>query len=242
MTASAVGYPRASLRSLRFRPLALPSAPVAPRRPASAARKLDDTHGLTVLRRQGQRGDVTGTSQSTANAATTIAASTGHAVPNPIPSSRVRTFFTGIEESRFKALHASCRSPSHGVSGSLTRHCGKCCPMPPMSPSRLDQVRALLTPTAPHELMVWRLRLYCGRTVERTAHRSHKTVHSAFCGSIRCSECGCDPATVIDARAVGLAAEPLQPEPVPAPRKPTRAALERRIKELETEVARLQSS
>lgn len=149
------------------------------------------------------------------------------------------------EESRFKALHASCRSHSHSVSGSLTRHCGKCCPMPPMSPSRLDQVRALLTPTAPtapHELMVWRLRLYCGHTVERAAHRSHKTVHSAFCGSVRCSECGCDPATVIDARAAGLAAEPIQPEPVPAPRKPTRAALERRIKELEAEVARLQSS
>jgi hypothetical protein len=99
-----------------------------------------------------------------------------------------------------------------------------------------------MSPTPPHELMVWRLRLYCGHTVERSAHRSHLNVHTAFTGSARCTECGCDPATVIDARAIGLAAAPTHPEPVPAVRKPTRAALERRIEELEAEVARLQGS
>jgi hypothetical protein len=72
------------------------------------------------------------------------------------------------EESRFKAVDASCGSHRHGVSGSLTMHCGKCCPMPPMSPSQLERIGALMTPTAPHELIVWRLRLYCGHTVERT--------------------------------------------------------------------------
>lgn len=40
------------------------------------------------------------------------------------------------------------------------------------------------------ELMVWRLRLYCGHTIERTAHRTHLTVHAAFSGSVRCTECG----------------------------------------------------
>jgi hypothetical protein len=90
--------------------------------------------------------------------------------------------------------------------------------------------------------MIWRLRLYCGHTVERTAHRSHLTVHAAFSGSVRCTKCGCDPATVIDARAIGLAAEPTHPEPAPTIRKPTRAALQRRIEELEAEVARLQDS
>jgi hypothetical protein len=110
-----------------------------------------------------------------------------------------------------------------------------------MSPSQLEQIRNLMmTPTPQHELMIWRLRLYCGHTVERTAHRSHKTVHSAFCGSVRCSECGCDPAIVIDALSVGLAAEPAPPEPAAAPRKPTRAALERRIEELEAQLARSQ--
>ncbi len=146
------------------------------------------------------------------------------------------------EESRFKTDHAACRSHRHSVSGSLTLHCGKCCPTPPMSPAQLQRIGALMTPTARHELMVWRLRLYCGHTVERTAHRTHMTVHSAFCGSVRCAECGCDPATVVDARAVGLAEAPAHPEPVPAARKPTRAALERRIAELEAEVARLQDS
>ncbi|WP_264079301.1 hypothetical protein [Mycobacterium szulgai] len=146
------------------------------------------------------------------------------------------------EQSRFKAAHASCRSHRHSIAGSLTMHCGRCCPPPPMSPSQLDRIHALLTPTPPHELMVWRLRLYCGHTIERTAHRSHLTVHSAFSGSVRCTECDCDPATVIDARAVGLVAEPTRLESVSAVRKPTRGALERRIQELEAEVARLQGS
>jgi hypothetical protein len=146
------------------------------------------------------------------------------------------------EESRFKAAHASCRSHRHSISGSLTMHCGKCCPPPPLSPSQRERIRALMSPTAPHELMVWRLRLYCGHTVERTAHRSHLTVHSAFSGSVRCTECGCDPATVVDARVVGLAAEPTRPESAPVARKPTRAALERRIEELEAEVARLRGT
>jgi len=146
------------------------------------------------------------------------------------------------EESRFRAAHSSCNSHGHGVSGSLTKHCGKCCPMPPLSPSQLDRIGALMRPTPPHELMVWRLRLYCGHVVERTAHRSHRTVHAAFSGSVRCAECGCDPATVIDARALGLAGKPAELESIPVARKPTRAALERRVEELEAEVARLRGS
>lgn len=99
------GYLRASLRSPCFRPLALPSAPVATLRPPSAARKPDDTDGLAVPRRQSQLRTVTGTSQGTANAATAIAASAGHAVPNPIPSGPVRTFFTGI---KFRRMAGQC--------------------------------------------------------------------------------------------------------------------------------------
>lgn len=146
------------------------------------------------------------------------------------------------EQLRFAVLHASCGSHRHGVAGSLTTHCGRCCPIPPLSPSQLERLGALMAPTPQHELMIWRLRLYCGHTVERSAHRSHKTVHSAFGGSVRCAECGCDPATIVDARAVRPAALPLRPEPTPAARKPTRTALERRIAELEAEVARLQAN
>jgi hypothetical protein len=112
-----------------------------------------------------------------------------------------------------------------------------------MSPAQLERVGATLaTPTPACELMVWRLRLYCGHTVERQAHRSHKTVHSAFTGAVKCTECGRDPSTVIDARAIGLAAPSPHASAVPAVRKPTRAALERRIEELEAEVARLKDS
>ncbi|WP_319446903.1 MULTISPECIES: hypothetical protein [unclassified Mycobacterium] len=146
------------------------------------------------------------------------------------------------EQSRYKADHGSCGSHRHGVSGSLTMHCGKCCPPPPMSPAQRERIRALMShPTAPHDLMIWRLRLYCGHTLDRTAHRSHTTVQSAFTGATRCLECGCDPATVVDARAIGLAAQPSQPAPSPVARKPTRAQLLRRIGELEAEVARLRS-
>lgn len=42
---NAGGYLRAALRSLRFRPLALPSAPVATLRPASAARQPTSSPG-----------------------------------------------------------------------------------------------------------------------------------------------------------------------------------------------------
>lgn len=149
------------------------------------------------------------------------------------------------DEFRFKEAHASCGSHRHRVSGSLTMHCGKCCPPPPLSPAQCDRLATLLRePTPAHELMTWRLRLYCGHTVEQRAHASHKTVHAAFTGSTRCAECGCDPAIIIDAHAVGLVAPPpgMGTRPIAvAVRKPTRAALEKRITELEAEVADLKA-
>ena len=149
----------------------------------------------------------------------------------------------GAEEVRFKEAHPTCGSHSHGVSGSLTKHCGKCCPPPPLSPAQLDRLATLLRrPTPDHELVVWQLRLYCGHTVERRAHASHKTAHAAFTGSTSCTECGCNPATIIDARALGRAAPPpgieIRP-PATAVHKPTRTALEKRIAELEAELAQL---
>ncbi|MBX7433788.1 hypothetical protein JDV09_16980 [Mycobacterium sp. Y57] len=150
------------------------------------------------------------------------------------------------EEARFKEAHRSCGSHSFGVSGSLTKHCSKCCPPPPFSPAQRDRLATLLrAPTPDHDLMVWQLRLYCGHTVERRAHASHKTVHAAFTGSTKCAECGCEPAIIIDARAIGLVAPPPNTGTSPTGatvRKPTRAALEKRITELEAEVARLHAN
>ena len=85
---------------------------------------------------------------------------------------------------------------------------------PPLSEETLRQVAATMSrPTPKHELMEWRLRLFCGHVVKRSAHASHTIVHGAFTGSTRCPECGLDPATIVAAEAIGLAEErPQQPE------------------------------
>ncbi|XVX21457.1 hypothetical protein ACQP1U_06190 [Actinomycetota bacterium] len=105
---------------------------------------------------------------------------------------------------------------------------------PPLTLEQRERISQLLgTPTPPRQLMTWRLRLYCGHVVERTAHYTHKTLHNAFTGSTSCPECGLAPATVVDAEAVGLApqtpaaAAARQPTPVTQKvRKPTKAELE----------------
>lgn len=79
---------------------------------------------------------------------------------------------------------------------------------PPLSQETLRRVVAIMSrPTPKHELMEWRLRLFCGHVVKRAAHASHTTVHGAFTGSTRCPECGLDPATIIAAEAIGLVEE-----------------------------------
>lgn len=149
------------------------------------------------------------------------------------------------EEKAYKERHPSCRSHRHSVEGSLTLHCGKCCPMPPLSPEKREELARVLGPmlkTRPEELMRWRLRLFCGHTIERTAHRSYTDASRAFTGSsTSCSECGLDPAVIVDARAIGLVKEPATtyPPPARAAARPTRATLERRVQELETELAAL---
>lgn len=117
-----------------------------------------------------------------------------------------------------------------------------------MSPKQRETLGRLLSNrTPPHELMKWRLRLYCSHVVERTAHYTHKSIHAAFTGGLSCPECGLDPAVIVDGEAIGLlehparaqAPESLTGEPTRA-HKPTKAELEARVRELEAEVARLQ--
>lgn len=152
------------------------------------------------------------------------------------------------EQARFNEAHGQCHAIRHSVSGSLTTHCGKCCPPPPLSPDQIEAIGRILRPilgkptTRPHELMRWRVRLYCGHVVEKTAHYTHKRLHGAFTGSMACPECSLDPATIIDGHAVGLAGEPPSaPKPASTltPKKPSKADLERRVRELEAEVERL---
>src|SRR5687768_7583591 len=65
---------------------------------------------------------------------------------------------------------------------------------PPLSKEALHRVAVLLShQTPPSELVEWRLRLFCGHIVLRTAHHTHTTVHAAFMGGISCKDCGLDP-------------------------------------------------
>lgn len=149
------------------------------------------------------------------------------------------------ESPTYKSRHGDCRAGRHGVSGSLTTHCTKCCPVPPMSPQQVENIASIFARKTPdHELMLWRLRLYCGHVTERKSHRTHKTVHNAFTGSVSCPDCGLDPATIVEAQAIELAGErPRAAAPVPAkPKKPTRAELEARVAKLEAEQGRLRAT
>lgn len=149
------------------------------------------------------------------------------------------------EEARYMALHGNCRAHRHHVSGSLTLHCGKCCPSPPFSPAQRHRLARILGADRPkpHELMRWRLRLYCGHVVEKISHHTHKSLGAAFIGSVACPDCGRDPATILDAAAIGLVGPPpggqARPGTSTAVRKPTRRELEARVKELEADNERL---
>lgn len=91
--------------------------------------------------------------------------------------------------------------------------------------------------TPDHMLMRWRLRLFCGHVVERTAHREYTTVERAFTVSPRCPECGLDPASIVAARPLGLVSEP---PPPPDPTAEQRAKAERDLERARREVARLE--
>jgi hypothetical protein len=49
------------------------------------------------------------------------------------------------EEARYRKRHADCHAHQWTIGGSLTKHCGKCCPPPPMSPEATARVAAILS-------------------------------------------------------------------------------------------------
>lgn len=100
--------------------------------------------------------------------------------------------------------------------------------------------------TPEHEIMRWRVRLYCGHITETRRHQevATPTTHGPY--SMQCPECGKDPSMIVAYEPIGLVAEPPPPPPKaapppPSPKKPTRAQLERRIAALEEENRRLRS-
>jgi hypothetical protein len=97
---------------------------------------------------------------------------------------------------------------------------------------------------ADHEIMRWRVRLYCGHIIETEAHYTYTDPLSAGAYGRRCSECGEDRQTIVAFEPIGLRGEPPEPTestPPPPPKKPTRADLERRVKTLEKENERLRA-
>jgi len=100
----------------------------------------------------------------------------------------------------------------------------------------------LSVPTPPSQMMRWRVRLYCGHIVETRRHCSMEqpTMHGS--SSMVCTECGKKPAHIVAYEPLGfLDQRPVPPAPAAPPRRPTRAQLERRIAELEAQLAATRS-
>lgn len=93
--------------------------------------------------------------------------------------------------------------------------------------------------TPPHEIMRWRVRLYCGRIATTSCH-SENGRPPRF---MTCPECGKSPSTIVAFEPIGLAGEPSFAPPVKptVPSKPSRAELEQRIALLEEENGRLRT-
>lgn len=49
------------------------------------------------------------------------------------------------EEARYRKRHADCHAHQWTIGGSLTKHCGKCCLPPPMSPEATARVAAIVS-------------------------------------------------------------------------------------------------
>ena len=95
-----------------------------------------------------------------------------------------------------------------------------------------------------HEIMRWRVRLYCGHTMEMEAHYTYADPLSVGSYGRRCSECGRDRQTIVAFKPIGLrdeSPEKAGPPPPPPPQKPSQADLEQRVKTLGKKNERLRA-
>jgi hypothetical protein len=102
-----------------------------------------------------------------------------------------------------------------------------------------DKFLSIKTPD--HALMRWRVRLYCGHIAETRRHVELEEPRMHGSRTMRCPECDMDPALIVAYEPLGTVTEPPGARPGPPPQLPrlSRAQLERRVAELEAEVARL---
>ncbi|WP_370945389.1 hypothetical protein AB5J62_40850 [Amycolatopsis sp. cg5] len=113
---------------------------------------------------------------------------------------------------------------------------------PPLTNDQINRLAATLhrIERQPRSnLMRWRLRLYCGHTIERTAHREHTTIYDAFAGECVCPTCGLHPSIIIAATPLGLAAPEQPPTTDTDALERELARLEKRISALDRERQRL---
>ncbi|MFE2723285.1 hypothetical protein [Kitasatospora sp. NPDC059327] len=97
-----------------------------------------------------------------------------------------------------------------------------------------------------HQIMRWRVRLYCGHIVEKKRHCTMANPRMHGSSSMRCPDCGKDPSDIVAYEPLGLVAEPPNPRkpPAQAPKsnRLTRTQLEQRIAALEAENTRLKTA
>lgn len=111
---------------------------------------------------------------------------------------------------------------------------------PPIPKAAAELIgRMLASKTPDDQVMRWRLRLFCGHIVERTAHISHTDISSAFHSTATCPECGLDPATIVAGKPLGAKAERVVAQQSTDERARLRDAVTKRLRRAEAEVERL---
>lgn len=122
------------------------------------------------------------------------------------------------EEARFREAHPNHQA-ARWTAGSVY-HCGRCCPLPPMIPARLEALRndpviqSLWSKDPRYDVMRWEVRWWCGCVTEERTNMDPKAYgHLTELHARACPSCGADPVVVVGSRALGLVD---QPEPPPS--------------------------
>lgn len=150
------------------------------------------------------------------------------------------------EEARFRERHPDCHGGRWSMAGSRTLHCMDCCPPNPLSDKQIERMSNILGPKPdPADLDVWELALTCGHTARTTVHRTGSPTK----GAVQCNECGGELFGIVTTAKVGPATEvdppaeeehrPQQPKQKQRKHDPSRAALRRRLREVEADAEAL---
>ena len=141
------------------------------------------------------------------------------------------------DEERYRQRHGTCRSHRWRVEGSITLHCGHCCPPSPMSPGQIEFIRQIFAPSGGRktdfrELDDWDQALTCGHVVKVRVHRSN---HRPSLAVADCGECG-ERRGIVGSIRIGPSDDPkshVKRERLDADLRAAQAKLERQRKTME---------